>query len=134
MPSFLASSTQSYPSTSPIRLTNGASDWLWAVFAVMALSDLVVIFWSHKVSYGMFLVAYNMSLTHLPSQRSKGQRVFHQLPIIILTTSTIAYYVMASSLGRAGVDAKVSDNAPSSHPVLDVFVIVSAWCRLYDLN
>jgi bacteriorhodopsin len=133
MPSFLALSKQTNPSASSIHLTNGATDWLWAVFAVMALSDLAVIIWSHKVSCNMFLVIYNMSLTHHHSQRSKGQRVFHQLPIIILTTSAIAYYVMASSQGHAGVDAGVSGNILGSHPMFDVFVIVSTWYMLCDL-
>jgi bacteriorhodopsin len=101
MSTFLASSTETNRSDSAIRLTRGASHWLWAVFAVMALSTLAVAFWSHR--------------------RPRGQRVFHQIPIIILTTSTIAYYAMASNLGRSGAAAEFSGNAPGSHPIRDIF-------------
>jgi bacteriorhodopsin len=45
-------------------LTEHGSDWLWAAFAIMMVSDIIVFAWS---------------LT-LP----KGQRVFHQLGLIIL--------------------------------------------------
>jgi len=62
-------------------LTVRGSDWLWAVFAVMLLSAIVVTVWSQM----------------LP----KGQRVFHQLGVIILVTASIAYFSMASALGRA---------------------------------
>jgi bacteriorhodopsin len=61
-----------------------------------------------------------------------GQRVFHQLPIIILTTSAIAYYAMASNLGRAGVAAEFSGNAPGSNPVRDVFVSLSVKSKLHS--
>jgi len=33
----------------------------------------------------------------------RGQRMFHLLPIIILTTASVAYFSMASNLGRTGV-------------------------------
>jgi len=66
-----------------IGLSRGASDWLWAVFAIMLVSDLAFIYWSTRIH--------------------PGQRVFHQLPIIILTTAAIAYYSMASNLGQTGI-------------------------------
>lgn len=36
-------------------------------------------------------------------QRPRGTRVFHQLPIIILTTASIAYFSMASDLGATPI-------------------------------
>jgi bacteriorhodopsin len=45
-------------------LTEHGSDWLWAAFAIMLVSDLIVLAWSMT----------------LP----KGQRVFHHLGLIIL--------------------------------------------------
>ncbi|KAL7424769.1 hypothetical protein Q5752_000453 [Cryptotrichosporon argae] len=67
----------------PQALTTRGSDWLWAVFAVMLLSDLVVFAWQFSFP--------------------RGQRVFHQLGLIILTTATIAYFSMASNLGYTGI-------------------------------
>jgi len=64
-------------------LTVRGSDWLWAVFAVMLASAIGVTIWSQM----------------LP----KGQRVFHQLGVIILVTASIAYFSMASALGRADI-------------------------------
>jgi len=71
------------PSNDDIGLTTHGSDWLWAVLAVMLISDLAMIGWM-------------MTLR-------RGQRMFHLLPIIILTTASVAYFSMASNLGRTGV-------------------------------
>ncbi|KAK1926706.1 hypothetical protein DB88DRAFT_178032 [Papiliotrema laurentii] len=65
------------------HITVRGSDWLWAVFAVMLFTDLCVMAWHFMVP--------------------RGQRVFHQLAIIILTTAAIAYFSMASNLGYTGV-------------------------------
>ncbi|EPQ55272.1 family A G protein-coupled receptor-like protein [Gloeophyllum trabeum ATCC 11539] len=71
------------PPNANIHLSRAGSDWLWAVFAVMLLSDLIFIAWSFT--------------------RPRGTRVFHQLPIIILTTASIAYFSMASDLGATPI-------------------------------
>jgi len=97
------SSVTANPSSSQIHLTRGASDWLWAVFAVMALSALGMIFWSHR--------------------RPRGQRVFHHLALIVLSVAAIAYYAMASNLGRTGVAAEWSHGAGVAHPIRDVFFV-----------
>jgi bacteriorhodopsin len=39
-------------------------------------------------------------------QRPLGQRTFHHIPILVLTTMTVAYYAMASNLGRTGVQVE----------------------------
>lgn len=59
----------------------------------MLLSDLVFIGW------------------HLT--RPRGQRLFHQLPIIILTITSIAYFSMASNLGHTGIRAEFGSNHPT---------------------
>ncbi|WWC99818.1 hypothetical protein V866_006726 [Kwoniella sp. B9012] len=69
------------PSGSVQHITVRGSDWLWAVFAIMMVSDIVVFFWQFS----------------LP----RGQRVFHQLCLFILSTAAIAYFSMASDLGYA---------------------------------
>ncbi|KZT22460.1 heat shock protein 30 [Neolentinus lepideus HHB14362 ss-1] len=74
------------PTNADIHLSTAGSDWLWAVFAVMLCSDLVFICWSFT--------------------RPRGQRVFHQLPIIILTTASIAYFSMASDLGATPIQTE----------------------------
>jgi len=68
---------------SQLGITTHGSDWLWAVFAVMLLTDLVVIGWHFTIP--------------------RGQRLFHQLGAIILTTATIAYFSMASNLGSTPI-------------------------------
>jgi len=52
------------------HITVRGSDWLWAVFCIMAFTDLVVIVWHFTIP--------------------RGQRVFHQLAAIVLTTASIA--------------------------------------------
>lgn len=74
---------QTNPPDAGRTITTGGSDWLWAVFAVMLLSDLIMIFWTAT----------------LP----RGTRVFHQIAVAILTTATIAYFAMASDLGDTGI-------------------------------
>lgn len=66
-----------------LGISTHGSDWLWAVFAVMLLSDLIVIGWHFTIP--------------------RGQRVFHQLGAIILTTASIAYFCMASNLGSTPI-------------------------------
>ncbi len=57
------------PNGSNISINSHGSDWLWAVFAVMLLTDLVFMVWSWT----------------LP----KGRRTFHHLAEFILTTAAI---------------------------------------------
>ncbi|KZO93136.1 family A G protein-coupled receptor-like protein [Calocera viscosa TUFC12733] len=65
------------------------SDWLWAVFTIILLWNVVISVWARI----------------LPC----GQRVFHLLPIIILTTAAVAYLSMAADLGGTSVQAESSD-------------------------
>ncbi|TFY76555.1 hypothetical protein EWM64_g7456, partial [Hericium alpestre] len=57
-----------------------STDWMWTVFSIMLLADLLWVFWTFK---------------------SPRNYLFHQLSIIILTVSSVAYFSMASNLGRA---------------------------------
>jgi len=84
----MASSIDTNPPNADRHITAGGSDWLWAVFAIMALSTLGMVLWSFT--------------------RPRGTRFFHNLAIIILTTSTIAYFSMASDLGATPVRAEFS--------------------------
>ncbi|KAI0637041.1 heat shock protein 30 [Trametes polyzona] len=82
------SSLDQNPPNADRHITAGGSDWLWAVFAIMALSDLIMVFWTFS--------------------RPRGTRLFHQIAIIVLTTATIAYFSMASDLGATPVRAEFS--------------------------
>ncbi|KIP09106.1 hypothetical protein PHLGIDRAFT_103345 [Phlebiopsis gigantea 11061_1 CR5-6] len=82
------SSLDQNPPNADRHLTAGGSDWLWAVFAIMLLSAL-----------GM--IAYSFT-------RPRGTRLFHNVATVILTTSTIAYFAMASDLGATPVVAEFS--------------------------
>jgi len=70
-----------YPSAE--HITTHGSDWLWAAFAIMLFSDLIVIGWHFMIP--------------------RGQRIFHQIGMVILTTATIAYFCLASDLGFASI-------------------------------
>jgi len=74
---------QANPPTSQIDITTHASDWLWAVFAIMTAADLGMVAWT--------------------LMRPRGQRIFHQLPVAILTTAAIAYFCMAADLGSTPI-------------------------------
>ncbi|WWD17753.1 hypothetical protein CI109_102194 [Kwoniella shandongensis] len=74
------------PPNATQHITTHGSDWLWAVFAIMTFTDIVVFIWQFK----------------LP----RGQRVFHQLAMFILTTAAISYFSMASNLGSTPVSTE----------------------------
>ncbi|KAH9829173.1 heat shock protein 30 [Rhodofomes roseus] len=68
------------------HLSTNGSDWLWTVFSIMGLGTLLA------------AVATIM--------RPRGTRLFHQLAVIVLTTSSIAYFSMASDLGATPITAE----------------------------
>jgi len=77
--------------TSAISIDTHGSDFLWAVFAVMVLADLIVMAWHFTIP--------------------RGQRIFHQLAIIILSTAAVAYFSMASNLGYAAITTEFGHNS-----------------------
>ncbi|KIJ31305.1 hypothetical protein M422DRAFT_214410 [Sphaerobolus stellatus SS14] len=83
------------PSTADLHLATSGSDWDWAVFALMLLSDLALIGWTYT--------------------RPRGARLFDYLGIIILTTVTIDYFTMASNLGHTPIQVQfLRDRAPGT--------------------
>ncbi|KAI0646985.1 heat shock protein 30 [Trametes meyenii] len=82
------SSLDQNPPNADRHITPGGSDWLWAVFAIMVLSDLAMVFWTFT--------------------RPRGTRLFHQIAVIVLTTASIAYFSMASDLGATPITAEFS--------------------------
>ncbi|KZT03539.1 heat shock protein 30 [Laetiporus sulphureus 93-53] len=82
------------PPNSTFHLSTNGSDWLWAVFSIMAVS---------------LLAAIGGSL-----MRPKGTRLFHQIAVIVLTTASIAYFSMASDLGATPITVEFrNDNNPN---------------------
>jgi len=95
---------RSNPTNSNIDITTHASDWLWAVFAVMLLSNLAFIFWA--------------------SRQHVGRRVFHHIPIMILTTASIAYFCMASDLGSTPISVQfIRHFGGSSRPTRAIWYV-----------
>jgi bacteriorhodopsin len=78
------------PSDADVTINTNGSNWLWAVFAVMLFTDLLMMAW-------MFT---------LP----KGRRTFHHLAIFILTTAAISYFSMASNLGSTPIPVEFNGN------------------------
>jgi len=70
---------QANPPAGNAHITTRASNWLWAVFSVMLLSLLISVIWT--------------------ALRRNRNRTFHQIPIIVLTVASLAYFSMASDLG-----------------------------------
>ncbi|KAI0063994.1 family A G protein-coupled receptor-like protein [Artomyces pyxidatus] len=75
------------PPTANLHISTHGSDWLWFVFSFMLFVDLAAIAFT--------ILTYAL-------QRPKNL-VLHQLAIIILTTSSIAYFSMASDLGSTPI-------------------------------
>ncbi|KIP03592.1 hypothetical protein PHLGIDRAFT_110651 [Phlebiopsis gigantea 11061_1 CR5-6] len=73
----------SNPPDAQEHISTNASDWLWAAFSLVTLSTLVM-------SVFTFM-------------RPRGKRLFHQLALMILFTTTISYFSMASDLGSTPV-------------------------------
>ncbi|EMD38528.1 G-protein coupled receptor [Gelatoporia subvermispora B] len=82
------SSLDQNPPNAARHITAGGSDWLWAVFAIMAISNLAMVLWTFT--------------------RPRGTRLFHQIAVIVLTTATIAYFSMASDLGATPITTEFS--------------------------
>ncbi|KZV75093.1 family A G protein-coupled receptor-like protein [Peniophora sp. CONT] len=79
----LRDSIHTNPNNAAIAQTRGSSDWLWAVFAALLLTDLAVIAFHFKV-------------------RGHSREIY-ELAIIILSTATLAYFSMASNLGSTPI-------------------------------
>jgi len=73
----------SNPPTAGVDINTNGSNWLWAAFALFALSDLGAIAWGWS--------------------QARGARIFHWLAVAILSVATIAYFTMASDLGSTPV-------------------------------
>ncbi|BGP45109.1 hypothetical protein JCM10450v2_000926 [Rhodotorula kratochvilovae] len=72
------------PLRANIDITSAASKWLWAVFAVMAISAIALLVLGHAT-------------------RPIGERAFHELAAALCFTAAIAYYSMGSNLGSTAV-------------------------------
>ena len=108
------SSLDQNPPNATRNITAGGSDWLWAVFAIMALAALGMIAHSFTVSSPQRNSPVPAADTYFLSQRPRGTRFFHNIASIILTTSTIAYFAMASDLGATPVTEEFSRGVPGS--------------------
>ncbi|KAJ9479157.1 Protein YRO2 [Pseudozyma hubeiensis] len=83
----------SNPTVADIDITTHGSDWLWAVFSVMAGTGLLTMVWSLKVS--------------------RGERAFHYLSAAILATASVAYFSMASDLGATPIRVEFNNYGPA---------------------
>ncbi|KAK7693610.1 hypothetical protein QCA50_003179 [Cerrena zonata] len=96
----LSSSLDHNPPNADRHITPRGSDWLWAVMAIMGLSTLGMVFWQFT--------------------RPRGTRFFHNIALIILTTSTICYFVMASDLGATPTRAQFSRGTTGTRQIFFV--------------
>ncbi|TNY24233.1 hypothetical protein DMC30DRAFT_413466 [Rhodotorula diobovata] len=92
------------PTVANIDITTAASDWLWAVFAVMALSAIVLLVLGHAT-------------------RPIGERAFHELAAALCFTASIAYYSMASDLGATAVPVEFIRGGTLGENWVDVGVL-----------
>ncbi|TCD69747.1 hypothetical protein EIP91_006514 [Steccherinum ochraceum] len=71
------------PPNADRHITDGAIAWLWVVFAFFLVATFGMIAWQFM--------------------RPRGTRFFHNIAVVILATSTIAYFAMASDLGATPI-------------------------------
>ncbi|THH32124.1 hypothetical protein EUX98_g2075 [Antrodiella citrinella] len=71
------------PPNASRHITDGAIAWLWVVYGFFLTSTILMIIWQFT--------------------RPRGTRFFHNLAVIVLTTSTLAYFSMASDLGATPI-------------------------------
>ncbi|SPO39089.1 related to YRO2 - putative plasma membrane protein, transcriptionally regulated by Haa1p [Pseudozyma flocculosa] len=71
------------PPNADIALTRWGSDWLWAVFSIMAATTIGVLAWS--------------------TVEARRHRAFHYLFAAVLATASVAYFSMASDLGATPI-------------------------------
>ncbi|KAF8557897.1 heat shock protein 30, partial [Imleria badia] len=80
------------------HITTHASDWLWAVFAIMLISWLIVLGWTFA--------------------SRRHNRIFHFIPLIVLSVASVAYFAMASDLGWTLVTAEFR-----GHPTRQIWYV-----------
>ena len=95
------------PPNAAEHITTHGSDWLWAAFSVFALSLLVTIVLNFVVRD--ITLYFPPLIDFIRVQRPRGTRVFHEIAIVILTVSSLAYFSMASDLGATPVTAEFRD-------------------------
>ncbi|KAI0821296.1 heat shock protein 30 [Irpex lacteus] len=71
------------PPNAQEHIVTHTSDWLWAAFSLITLALVV--------------------MTCLTFMRPRGKRLFHQLALIVLLTTSLSYFSMASDLGSTPV-------------------------------
>ncbi|PSR80405.1 hypothetical protein EW026_g6635 [Hermanssonia centrifuga] len=69
--------------TAQEHISTNASDWLWAAFSLITVCLLVMVGFTFM--------------------RPRGKRTFHQIALIILMTTTLSYFSMASDLGSTPI-------------------------------
>ncbi|GAA6005399.1 hypothetical protein JCM10207_002968 [Rhodosporidiobolus poonsookiae] len=82
----LGGSIEQNPLTSNIDITEAATDWLWAVFAIMLVGAIAIFGLGHR--------------------RPVGERAFHELGAALCFTASIAYFAMASDLGSTPIQVE----------------------------
>lgn len=105
------------PPAGDAHITTHASDWLWAVFAIMLLSWLTVLVWTFTVRPLFPLLA---TFLHFPQSR-RHTRIFHFIPMIVLAVATVTYFAMASDLGWTLIRSEFD-----SHPTRQIWVCFHA--------
>ena len=71
----MGSSLDINPPNADRHITAGGSDWLWAVFAIMLISDIVMVFWTFSVSLCSGHGCRRMYQLMLVACRDRAERV-----------------------------------------------------------
>lgn len=91
------SSLDANPPNANRNITNGATNWLWVVFALMLISFFSMVIWSFA--------------------RPRGTRLFHNIAIVIFATASLAYFSMASDLGATPVQVEFNRGNPGTRQI-----------------
>ncbi|UZJ55334.1 hypothetical protein CBS101457_004654 [Exobasidium rhododendri] len=88
---------KSNPTVADIDITTHASDFLWAVFSVMAFTTLAVGVWASFVP--------------------RGNRAFFHVSMMITGTASVAYFCMASDLGATPIAVEFGRGSGGDSPL-----------------
>lgn len=91
------------PTVAQIDINTAASDWLWAVFASKHLIFASFMVPTELTQEFTVMLLSDLGFIFMAFKLPVGSRVFYQIPVMLLTTASIAYFCMASDLGAVPI-------------------------------
>lgn len=98
------------PPNAQEHVSMNGSDWLWAAFSIQAFSLLAAF-----VAFVAVCIIHILDPSLLTGtnhlQRPRGTRLFHNIALVVMATSSVAYFSMASDLGATPIETEFRTEA-----------------------